>query len=234
MILTKSVKYRGKDVTFDELKNQSKIPLLVECDSCKKVFESTKYRITRNGHQLCQQCAIRVKESKDLPVGSVFGRLTVIGKSARPGYSVCRCSCEKKTVKEILNSSLIRGTTKSCGCIKSEIARKNAEEYLSRYQVGENHPNWKGGISNVRNRLEKTKAYEELRNNVFANSNYKCQKCGSSENLCLHHICNFQDYPELRLDENNCACLCEKCHREFHKRYGIKNTTTEQFSDFME
>ena len=59
--------------------------------------------------------------------GQRFGRLTVIAKDetrvSKQTYWLCQCDCgEKKSV----NSVYLRdGETKSCGCLREEIARKN-------------------------------------------------------------------------------------------------------------
>lgn len=45
-----------------------------------------------------------------------------------------------------------------------------------------------------------------------------CQKCGSGENLEVHHIKRFSEYPELRQDDSNAVVLCKRCHRELHRR----------------
>lgn len=56
--------------------------------------------------------------------GQVFGRLTVIRMSyTRNSYKnlikwVCKCSCGKEV--EVLTSNLVRGITRSCGCLKTE------------------------------------------------------------------------------------------------------------------
>ena len=57
----------------------------------------------------------------------VFDRLTVIGRDAdvkacNP-YYVCKCKCGN--VKSIALSSLLRGVTKSCGCLKKESDKPN-------------------------------------------------------------------------------------------------------------
>ena len=233
MILDSSFPYKGKRLSYDELKPSSKIPITVQCDECGEVFHTTKQRITRNGHQLCQACALRLKREKTLPVGSQYGRLTVIKPGKKAGFSLCNCSCDRGIIKEYDNYLLLKGTTKSCGCLRSECGKRMAMEYLSQYQHGEAHPGWKGGISSLRNRIEKTNDYKSLKNAVFDRENFACQKCGSTENIQLHHICNFVDYPELRLDEENCACLCSRCHKAFHSTYGLKNTTREQFFEFL-
>ena len=149
MILTKTVKYRGKEVGYDDLKRNSVIPLTVKCDECGTYFETTKYRLIRNGHELCQTCALRRKHGKQLPVGFKSGRLTVIKPSEKFGYSICKCSCGNEV--EVNNTSLRTERTKSCGCLQKEKAKETAQKVLSQYQHKETHPNWKGGVSPERN-----------------------------------------------------------------------------------
>lgn len=53
-------------------------------------------------------------------IGSVFCRLTVIKRSLRKKHVWCRCECG--TLSEVRRGSLTNGTTKSCGCLRSERA----------------------------------------------------------------------------------------------------------------
>lgn len=230
MILTKTFMYRGKQLTYGQLKPNSRMEVEVQCDSCGKIFRSWKFQLERNGHQLCQQCALKLKQEKPLVTGQKFGRLTVIGKSDKTGYSECICDCGTK--KTVYNTYLRNGDIVSCGCLRSEIARHHAEKYLSKLK-NESHPNWKGGVSPERNRIEKTSVYKIWHESVLSNAKNKCQKCGSSENLETHHIYNFEDYPDLRTEVNNGACLCRKCHKKFHSIYGLKFTNEKQFKEFM-
>ena len=229
MILTKEIPYKGRMLTYEQLKPGSKIPLSVSCSKCDAVFQSTKWQLTRNGHEFCQACAIAFRLSKDIPVGSVFGRLTVVGVGSKSGLSVCRCACG--VVKEVLNDGLKHGSTRSCGCLRSDNGKRQAMTYFSK-QKRSAHPNWKGGVSPIRNCIEKTTAYKAWREAVLSSHTASCQKCGSSVGVLAHHICNFEDAPELRLAVSNGACLCKKCHRDFHTRYGLKNTTQGQFTEF--
>ena len=67
-----------------------------------------------------------MRRATDL-AGQTFGRLTVIAREAntdnthgRPRWR-CRCSCGSEPV--ILAASLLAGRTRSCGCLRAEVAR---------------------------------------------------------------------------------------------------------------
>lgn len=38
--------------------------------------------------------------------------------------------------------------------------------------------------------------------------------------MVAHHLENYKNNEDLRLDTNNGVCLCEQCHKEFHKWMG--------------
>lgn len=62
--------------------------------------------------------------------GKRFGRLVVIRLSNIRNFStywLCKCNCGKE--KEIIRSSLIRGLTNSCGCIRKETRKRKRTEY---------------------------------------------------------------------------------------------------------
>lgn len=99
---------------------------------------------------------------------------------------------------------------------------------------GQNHPLWKGGITPENHKIRTSIEFELWRQSVFSRDNWTCQKYGiKGGKLHAHHIQNFAQYPELRFAIDNGTTLSEKAHKEFHKKYGIKNNTKEQLVEFL-
>ncbi len=95
---------------------------------------------------------------------------------------------------------------------------------MSATQIGSNNPAWKGGITPI-NVMERTSPEgHEWRTKVFVRDNYTCQLCGSRSGqgttvkLQAHHLLDFCNYKDLRLDIDNGITLCVSCHRGFHRK----------------
>lgn len=50
---------------------------------------------------------------------------------------------------------------------------------------------------------------------------HTCNKCGTKENLAVHHILSWVGFPELRLMEDNGEVLCGLCHSKEHPKMGL-------------
>lgn len=75
--------------------------------------------------------------------------------------------------------------------------------------------------------------HQKLHTQCFEKANFTCNICKQrGGKLNAHHLDSWKSYPEKRFDLNNLVCLCEKCHKEFHAKYGFKNNTKEQFDEF--
>lgn len=118
---------------------------------------------------------------------------------------------------------------------------------------GEKHYNWKGGVSSLAEQIRSSIQGREWVKEVFQRDNYTCQKTGTKNGngrtvrLVAHHIKNFSKIIEENniktLDQamkcyelwnmNNGITLEEEIHKEFHRRYGIKNNTREQLNEFF-
>ncbi len=57
--------------------------------------------------------------------------------------------------------------------------------------------------------------YNELRNHVLVRDGWRCQSCGSTKNLQVHHL-----RPRSKLGDdsmNNLLTLCVTCHAQQHR-----------------
>ena len=102
--------------------------------------------------------------------------------------------------------------------------KKLSEAHIG-INLGEKHPNWKGGITPINIKIRQSKEYKDWRIKVFERDNYTCQNCGS-RGVILHadHIKPFAYFPELRLVIENGRTLCVPCHSKTDTYKGrIKN-----------
>lgn len=60
----------------------------------------------------------------------------------------------------------------------------------------------------------------------------KCLITGETEKLHAHHIYSKKSFPKYQFEVHNGITLCEKVHKEFHSKYGIKNNTKAQLLEF--
>lgn len=83
--------------------------------------------------------------------------------------------------------------------------------------------------------LRKTFEYKVWREAVYRRDDFTCLKCRNrGGRLHPHHILNFASNPELRFEVSNGGTLCVECHKLFHKLFGKKRNTKEQFQQFIE
>jgi 5-methylcytosine-specific restriction protein A len=60
--------------------------------------------------------------------------------------------------------------------------------------------------------LYKTSLWRSLRKKILKEQPH-CSRCGSTENLQVHHIVPPRGNEELFFDENNLVTVCAVCHR---------------------
>lgn len=160
--------------------------------------------------------------------GMTFNRLTVTSFSHRTPtrkiYWNTICQCGKET--KVRGDQLKSGWIKSCGCLTKDVRAT---------QIGENNPNWKGGISKESHLARTCLDYHVWRNSVFERDNYTCKKCKDSKggNLNAHHILPFASQKELRYSISNGITLCITCHRNFHSIYGLKSYNYYNLIEFI-
>jgi len=128
----------------------------------------------------------------------------------------------------------MKGNQFAKGSIRSDEQKKKISKFMRETRNQEDNPNWKGGKKRQNKILYGSRMYKEWRNGIFERDNFTCQKTKiKGGKLHPHHIQNFAQYPELRFVIDNGITLSEKDHKEFHKKYGIKNNTKEQIEEFL-
>lgn len=87
-----------------------------KCSCGKEVEVRTDY-LTSKHTTSCGHIKKQFIQQKDL-IGQRFGKLVVIENLFNKGTKKCRCDCGN--IVEVQTYNLTRGTTQSCGCLKSK------------------------------------------------------------------------------------------------------------------
>ena len=154
----------------------------------------------------------------------------------RLGANYCSVDCYNKNRKRITGAE--HGNWK--GGNKSLVCRVCGREYLiprkriakskycspecrsvdlkTRYK-GAGSPAWRGGKTPSNILIRNSTDYAKWRDDVFTRDKWICQDCGQvGGKLHVHHVFNFSEFPEHRLEVWNGATLCENCHSLLHGR----------------
>lgn len=182
-----------------------------------------------------------------------------ISKERKRSHWTCQCDCGKTCV--VVSQKLKSGHTKSCGCLKNEEATKRIKKYneenptrthteetkkkISEGHKGaknpmyglfkEEHPRYNPNITE-KERTWRRDLDEEHRNwakNVKEKADFTCDICRQiGGKLVSHHLDGYNWCKEKRYAVENGVCLCENCHKNFHKEYGQKNNPKEQYLEY--
>ena len=185
------------------------------CLNCEKEFWVRKYR-EKSAKYCSHKCHTEYSKGKH------YSPMTEFKKGEKSAFK------KGHKVPEEWRKKLSIALT---GRKMSEEARKKMGEA----RRGEKHFGWIKDRTKLRSRNKHaTIEYQQWRLVIFQRDSWTCQKCGQrGGKLQAHHILNFDQYPEIRLDVNNGITFCIKCHKEFHKIYGRKNNTIEQLQEFL-
>lgn len=204
--------------------------MLKICQECGKSLRTSPSLIARGGGKYCSvgcfQTARRTKvEQKCLICGK--SRMIKPSNLARGAGKYCSRECyRKKPTVKVERECLVCGSPfKVAPSVISDGGGKFCSiECRGRARSGENHHNWKGGITPKNHLWRTSPEYVKWRKSVLARDNYTCQDCGDRSYkgrgerviLHVHHIFSFADFPELRYEVWNGVTLCRVCHAKLH------------------
>lgn len=186
-------------------------------------------------------------------IGKVFGRYTVVKESGYVGHTrFWLCQCECGNIREVSTGNLTSGNSQSCGCLKIE---------LQKAKVGELSSGWKGGVSEINAYfrgiiLDWKKDSFDFWNykcaitgqrgdlqihhlfpfHKISEEFFKKTKAPLREKLCDYSQQEIEYIREEFLKLHNSyglgVCLSTELHIEFHKIYGQRDFTPEDFCEF--
>ena len=83
------------------------------------------------------------------------------------------------------------------------------------------------------NRFDFIKDYAVWRYHILSASGFKCECCGSTNDVQVHHNYSFKERLELATDWFNGTALCKECHTRFHREYGYSKITEWDIKEFL-
>jgi len=165
--------------------------------------------------------------------------------SPRKGVHLSEATKQKLSISHILpddEKPRVKKICKNCN-IEFEVtpSRDNygygvfhSKQCQLEYQVKENSPQWKGGISPLRKLIQEQPEYIAWRIAVFERDDYKDWFSGCKGDLAAHHIIKFADIIERNniktvddalncaelWDINNGITMLKKSHKVYHDMWG--------------
>lgn len=164
-----------------------------ECCQCSQPTTQKKSRMDRFGKSFCSFKCYGEWRKTNSPSGPdhVQYKPRTTASCKQCGKAVKRLACQ------------IRGQVFcSSPCL-------NAWQRESGYSSGPNNANWLGGHSDYRG-----PNWNQQRKKALARDGHRCQNCGITKNLQVHHRKPYRDFADYKEANHidNLRTLCSKCH----------------------
>lgn len=195
------------------------------CSKCKKELLLSEFNIRMiNGNKklfsYCKECERKYNNNRYKHICKECGKEYFSGKKVS---KICN-ECRIPKFAEIGKKTLIA---------YNKIPENNF--WYGKHRTGIENPNYNPNKTDEEREVGRIiEGYKEWRNSVYKRDNYICQCCGydKGRKLNAHHLDGYEWCKEKRTDIQNGVTLCEDCHKNFHKLYGLKGNTKEQFYKF--
>lgn len=218
------------------------------CEGCGVEFNSAKPKAKYCSHKchgktrdtkVDKKCVVCKKQyktnNKKSKYCSIECRNTGFKESflgeKNPNFNSMEIKCTGCNKKILRNYSRIENNIFNfCShkCYKKNIGKHRVKELVWNYDTTK--------TDEERQDKRQYKDYENWREQIFQRDSYTCRSCGDAKggNLVAHHLYGYSKYKELRTELSNGITLCNKCHKDFHKKFGYGNNTKEQFEIYQQ
>jgi hypothetical protein len=182
-----------------------------------KHFESLGYTIPRYKHP--KQNRYSIKKGTTISVN--------VNDLLPTSHVKILCKCDSCGTERFLSYSKYRDICNSC----YNHSEKNRQKF-----IGKNNPMYNSNITDEERLLHHNRNYYPGHRTWLKQIHQQkvCQICQSTYRLEAHHLNNWIDFKEQRTNIDNGILLCHKHHKQFHNKYGTKNTTKEMFEEFVQ
>ena len=235
----KYIKNRSSSFIFKDFKKIYK--KCKDCGEFKFIKDFSKNRKTHDGTEGgCKKC--KFEKSKRNHTGNclICSKLFNSSKS-KTKYCSQECSWIAKETKVTVNCdycgrSTVIGFSRFNSFERHFCCTTCMGKWKSENLSGENNKLYDHTIPlEQRERKRHIEGYGNFIKDVFERDNYTCIKCNKrGVHLNAHHLNGYKWDIENRVNPNNGASLCVKCHKEFHSIYGRGTNTKEQFLTWSE
>lgn len=237
---------------ISEMYINSTTPLDFICNKCGKKFQRDWQHIKRYRFQ-CPECGMHQGATH-----KKYTKEEVQKDIAKDGYTMIGEYIDASTPFDVICK---RGHKTKLLYVQYKHRGSGCKECSIIEHSGENHWNWKGGSTEVRDYLRKST--KQWKRDVLIRDGFKCILSGVQNNsLVVHHLqsyntllekasqntgipilSHFSDYENeeylilkeelIKLhDVNNGVTLTQPIHDLFHQLYGKGNNTKAQFEEF--
>lgn len=149
-------------------------------------------------------------------------------------YSKECAVCTRKNATGEISSQWKGGHKDFCYDCGKEVSRgkgyTRCKECFGKSNSGENNYRWIDDRENMHHRNGNMQRWADK---VKLLANYICDYCGDTNSIKVaHHLDGVDKHRDIMYNVSNGTCLCEDCHKVFHKKYGYGNNTREQYNNF--
>lgn len=173
------------------------MPITMACVNCGKIIVVKPYKIrTQKAVSCSYECAYAIRRGRPIPARRRRVELTceVCGKHfiETEAHSNQRRFCSIACKAEYQKTALQGENNPYYGRTHSDEARALISQNHFR-AYGEDNPNWRGGVTDLRLLIRKSKKYKEWREAVYKRDGYRSRISGCTGRLTVHHVRPFSD-----------------------------------------